>query len=51
LRPSGHSVTAVSPEMLQHAEAIVHNDHCITAPQLALILSINKVASFQIFDI
>jgi len=51
LGPSGHSVTAVSPEMLQRADAIVHDDHCITTQQLALILSINKATSFEIFDI
>ena len=51
MRPSGHSVTAVSPEMLQRADVIVHDDHCITTQQLALILSVNKVTSFEIFDI
>jgi hypothetical protein len=43
LHPSGHSVTVVSPEMLQRADVIVHDDHSITTQQLALILSINKV--------
>jgi hypothetical protein len=28
--------------MLQHADAIVHDDDCITTQQLALILSIKK---------
>jgi hypothetical protein len=37
--------------MLQRADVIVHNDHCITTQQLALILSINNVTSFEIFDI
>jgi hypothetical protein len=46
LRPSGHSVTAVSPEMLHHADAIVHDDQCFTTQQLALILLISKVTSF-----
>jgi hypothetical protein len=37
--------------MLQRADAIVHDDHCITTQQLALILAINKATSFEIFDI
>jgi hypothetical protein len=39
---SGRPVTAVHPEMLQHADAIVHEDHHITTQQLALRLSISK---------
>jgi len=39
---SGRPVTAVSPEMLQHANAIVREDQCITTQKLALSLSIRK---------
>jgi hypothetical protein len=39
---SGRPVTAVSPEMLQHDDAFVHEDRHITTRQLELSISINK---------
>jgi hypothetical protein len=39
---SGHPVTAVGPEMLQHADTIVCKDQRITTRQLVLSLSISK---------
>jgi hypothetical protein len=36
LHHSDHPVTAVSPEMLQYANAIVGEDQCITTRQLAV---------------
>lgn len=42
LLQSAHPFTAVSPEMLQHAEAIICKVQCITTQQLALSLSIIK---------
>jgi hypothetical protein len=42
LHHSGCPVTAVSPEMLQHNDAIVCEDQCITTQQLALSFLISK---------
>ena len=39
---TGHLVTAVCCEMLQHADTIICKDHCITTWQLALSLSVMK---------
>jgi hypothetical protein len=50
---SGHSVTAVSSEMLQYADVIIHDNKSITTQQLMLSLSITKrsITSFEILDI
>ena len=42
LAHSGHPVTAVSPDMLQHAVAIICKVQWITTQQPALSLSISK---------
>lgn len=39
---SGRPVTAVSPKMLQHDDAIVHENRRMATRQLALSISINK---------
>ena len=48
---SGRPVKAVTPEMLQRADAIVREDRRITTRQLALGLSISKGSAVTLFRI
>jgi hypothetical protein len=49
---SGCPVTAIGPEMLQHADAILHKDWYFTSQQVALILSVSTgIVSHIIWDL
>ena len=47
---SGHPATATSPDMLQHANDIIHADQHITSRQLAIQLSVSNGSAMAIID-
>ena len=47
---SGHPATATSPDMLQHADGIIHADRHITSRQLAVELSVSNGSAMAVVD-
>jgi len=47
---SGRPATATGPDMLQHADGIIHADRYITSQQLAVQLSVSNGSAMAIID-